>query len=412
MHMKILFIHQNFPGQFRHLAPALAELGHQVAALSINQPKEQLRGVSVVRYAVRAPANKASTTENPGLSEWDVKVLRGQSAAEAMQELERQGFVPDIVFAHPGWGEALFVKDVFPETKLLVYTEYFYGAPDGDYCFDPEFSKPSLSSAQQATLKNTHLLHALSACDGALSPTAFQKMQHPRWAQERITVIHDGIDTEHFRPDPATWVSLKSAKLTLRPGDEVVTFVARQLEPYRGYHVLMRSLPLLQKLRPNARIVIVGEDGVSYGNAPPNGETWKSVFLKEVAGNLDMRRVHFVGRLPHPLLTRLMQVSAAHVYLTYPFVLSWSLLEAMSIGALIIGSNTLPVQEVIEHERNGLLTDFFDPQGLAHTVADALDNSEKLAHLRVAARETIVSKYDLRSICLPGQIGFVLNEPR
>jgi glycosyltransferase involved in cell wall biosynthesis len=198
----------------------------------------------------------------------------------------------------------------------------------------------------------------------------------------------------------------------LRPGDEVVTFVARQLEPYRGYHVLMRSLPLLQKLRPNARIVIVGEDGVSYGNAPPNGETWKSVFLKEVAGNLDMRRVHFVGRLPHPLLTRLMQVSAAHVYLTYPFVLSWSLLEAMSIGALIIGSNTLPVQEVIEHEINGLLTDFFDPQGLAHTVADALDNSEKLAHLRAAARETIVSNYDLKSICLPGQIEFVMNDTR
>lgn len=222
-------------------------------------------------------------------------------------------------------------------------------------------------------------------------------------------MIHDGIDTERFRPDPNARVSLSSAGITMKPGDEVVTFVSRQLEPYRGYHIFMRALPELQRLRPNARIVIVGSDGVSYGAAPPQGKTWKGIFRDEVAARLDMRRVHFVGRLPHALLTQLMQVSAVYTYLTYPFVLSWSLMEAMSTGCLIVGSRTAPLQEVIRHGENGLLTDFFDHQALAHTVADALERRADLAHLRAAARATIVDRYDLRRHCLPAQKRFVLD---
>lgn len=406
--MRIIFIHQNFPAQFRHLAPALVALGHQVVALAANRPGEEIRGIRVIGYGERVAAHAHSLAGKPA-DDWQAKVIRGQAAADAMQALRDEGFVPDVVFAHPGWGESLFVRGVFPGTRFLVYAEYFYGATGGDVGFDPEFAANTPEDRQRVILKNTHLLHALSACDAALSPTGFQRLQHPDWAQEKIRVIHDGIDTERFKPDATAWVQLKSAGLTLHHGGELITFVARQLEPYRGFHVFMRALPLLQKLRPNARVIMVGGNGVSYGRAAPAGESWRSVLMREVGSRLDMSRVHLVGKVPHGVLTRLLQVSAVHVYLTYPFVLSWSLLEAMSIGCLIVASDTAPVREVIKDGETGLLTDFFDSERLARRIAFALENRAELAHLRKAARASIQGRYDLRSICLPRQIDFVLG---
>lgn len=409
--MQIIFIHQNFPAQFRHLAPALAAGGHRVVALTVNGPGASLPGVRIVRYEDRLAAH-ARRQRNTMPDDWQSKVIRGTAAADAMQALRDEGFAPDVVFAHPGWGEALFVRTVFPSARLLVYAEYFYGTAGGDVGFDPEFSTVTPEGSQRLILKNTHLLHALNSCDAALAPTAFQRARHPDWAQDRISVIHEGIDTDLFKPDASAWVQLKSAGLTLRHGDEVITFVARQLEPYRGFHIFMRALPLIQKLRPNARVVLVGGDEVSYGAPAPGGESWRSVLLKEVGSRIDLTRVHFVGRVPHQRLTQLMQVSAVHVYLTYPFVLSWSLLEAMSIGCLIVASDTAPVREVITDGENGLLTDFFDPGQLAEQVAYALENRTHLAHLREAARASIQERYDLASICLPKQLEFVLGNGR
>ena len=223
-------------------------------------------------------------------------------------------------------------------------------------------------------------------------------------------VVHDGIDTARFVPDPKATVRLRAAGLTLRPGDEVLTFVARELEPYRGYHTFMRSLPHLLALRPQARVVIVGGDGASYGSPAPKGTTWKQHFLAEVADRIDMGRVHFVGKLPHEVLTQLMQVSAAHVYLTYPFVLSWSLLEAMSTGCVIVGSDTAPLREVITHGKNGFLTDFFDPQALARQAAHALEHRHDMGAIRAAARQTVVASHDLKTHCLPAWTRFVLGE--
>jgi glycosyltransferase involved in cell wall biosynthesis len=401
---KYLFIHQNFPGQFRHLAPALAAQGHEVIGLGMCEPAVATPGVRYVRHAVAAGADRAVPHQ---LKDLQSKVLRGESAAAALQALKDDGYRPDVVFVHPGWGEALFVKDVFPEAKLLIYAEYYYQADGGDAFFDPEFSRPSAAAAQRLRLRNTHLLHAMSAADGALSPTTFQRDRHPAWFRERISVIHDGIDTDRFRPDAHAAVQLRSAGLTLRAGDEVVVFVARQLEPYRGYHIFMRALPELLRRRPNARVVIVGDDGVSYGAHPPKGKTWKQIFLDEVAGRLDGGRVHFVGKVPHAVLTQLMQVAAVYTYLTYPFVLSWSLMEAMSCGCLIVASRTAPVEEVVEHGHNGLLVDFFDHQALVATVADALERRAELQHLRDAARQTIVERYDMRRHCLPALLDFV-----
>jgi glycosyltransferase involved in cell wall biosynthesis len=412
--MRFLFAHQNFPAQFRHVAAALAARGHDVVALGVHR-REPIPGVRHVLY--REPRHKPGVPQDPdakarpwlapAVDELNDKWGRGDAAARAMEVLRKSGFVPDVVVVHSGWGEATFVKDVFPAARMVVYAEYYYGGDGGDFGFDPEFSKPTLGGRHRVLVKNTHLLHALSACDAALTPTEFQKSRHPAWAHSKMHVIHEGIDTQRFRPDENARVHLRGAKLSLRPGDEVVTFTVRHLEPYRGYHVFMRALPLLQKLRPNARVVLAGGNGCSYSAPPPPGENWRDIFLKEVQPKLDMSRVHFVGTLPHDVLTQLMQVSALHVYLTYPFVLSWSLMEAMSVGCLILGSDTAPVREVIRHGENGLLTDFFDAERLAHAAADALARRGDLAPLRQAARHTIVTGYDLQNHCLPSQIALL-----
>jgi glycosyltransferase involved in cell wall biosynthesis len=401
--MRFLFVHQNFPGQFRHVSTALAARGHEVVALGVNRAAEEFPGVRHLLYPQPTLDAKESSPHHlaGAFDEMRSKILRGDAAARAMDGLRAQGFVPDVVVAHPGWGEALFARDVFPQARLVVHAEYYYGAASGDSGFDPEFSRETLQSRERVHIKNTHLLHALSDCDLALSPTQFQKEQHPAWAQGRIRVVHEGIDTARFTPNPGASLTLQNAGVSMKHGDEVVTFVVRQLEPYRGYHIFMRALPLLQQLRPNARFVLVGGDGVSYGASPPPGQTWKNIFLSEVQSRLDMSRVHFVGRVPHNVLTELMRVSALHVYLTYPFVLSWSLLEAMSIGCLVLGSDTAPVREVIEHGRNGMLTPFFDVEALARNAADALERRAELTPLREAARKTVVDGYDLQSRCLP-----------
>ncbi len=406
--MRFLFIHQNFPGQFTFVARALAARGHEVVALGVNKAPE-LKGVRYVQHRPEPlPSLPGAQPLIGALNEWHVKVARGHSAAAAMRGLRGEGFVPDVVAVHPGWGEALFVRDVFPKARMLAYAEYFYGTEGGDTDFDPEFADGAGPyDGERLHIKNTHLLHALSDCDVALSPTEFQRSRHPAWAQPRIKVIHDGIDTTHFKPNPQATLQLAKAGRKFQAGDEVITFVARQLEPYRGYHVFMRALPLLQQLRPNAHVVIVGGEGASYGAQPPAGKTWRGIFLDEVGAKLDMQRIHYVGQVPHQVLTGLMQVSAAHVYLTYPFVLSWSLLEAMSIGCLVVGSDTAPLREVVQDGVNGLLVDFFDHEALARRVADALERRAQLQPLRDAARDTVVRRFDLRTHCLPALVGLL-----
>jgi glycosyltransferase involved in cell wall biosynthesis len=242
---------------------------------------------------------------------------------------------------------------------------------------------------------------ALLDADRGVAPTEWQASRFPEPLRSKITVIHEGIDTDLVRPSARAEVRSRRNGLALRSGDEVVTFVSRNLEPHRGYHIFMRALPAILERRPNARAVIVGGDQASYGPPPASGKSWKQVMLDEVRNRLDLSRVHFLGRIPHHALVQLPQVSAAHVYLTYPFVLSWSMLDAMSAGALVIGSHTPPVEEVIEHGKNGILCDFFDTGGIADAVVDALANPERYNALRRAGRRTIEERFDLRRICLP-----------
>jgi glycosyltransferase involved in cell wall biosynthesis len=374
-----------------------------VLALGIQGPG--VPGIQMLRYKVAPPAQP---TPMPLLKDFETKTVRGAACGDAMAQLKQQGFVPDVIVAHPGWGEALFCKDVWPQARLVVFAEFFYAAEGADHGFDPEFPDDSLAMRAKIRIKNTVHLHALSSADAGYAPTHWQQSQVPPEYRSKIGVIFDGIDTDVVAPDAGASVTLAGGRV-LTVADEVITFVNRNLEPYRGFHVFMRALPAMLAARPNAQVLIIGRDDVSYGVKPAEGGTWREKMLKEVGEHLPLDRVHFLGGLPYADYLKVMQISSCHVYLTYPFVLSWSCLEAMSVGKVVVGSRTPPVQEVIEHGQNGLLFDFFDVQGLAKQVVDVLGKPEAHRLMGQNARDSVIARYDLRRKCLPEQLALVLG---
>jgi glycosyltransferase involved in cell wall biosynthesis len=401
---KFLFIHQNFPGQFVHVAKALAERGHEVVALGILG--RDVQGVRYVRYTAKAPSRNS---ELDLVRDMEVKVARGAACAAAMQRLQKEGFTPDVIVAHPGWGEALFCKDVWPRARLVMFAEFFYNAEGADFLFDAELTSDNVLQRAHLRLKNTVHLHALAAADVIYAPTEWQRARLPAAYRERTQVMFDGIDTELAAPNPNAAITLQRAQRTLTRRDEVITFVNRNLEPYRGFHVFMRALPAILEQRPNAHCVIVGRDSVSYGSPPAGGGTWREAMLREVGDRLPKDRLHFVGGLPYADYLKVLQVSSCHVYLTYPFVLSWSCMEAMSAGCTLVASRTGPVQEVIDHDRTGRLVDFFDTAGIANEVGGVLENPQRYAGLGQQARRLMRERYDLRTNCLPGQLRILLS---
>jgi glycosyltransferase involved in cell wall biosynthesis len=398
--MNILFLHQNMPGQFLHLAPALARDPANRVVFLTRSRRGELPGVRRVTYQ---PARTARAGTHHYVRLYENSVLHGQQVVRACLDLARDGFRPDLVIAHPGWGEALFLRDLYPRAALLNYCEFYYHGRGADVGFDPEMPA-DLDAICRARARNAHLLLSLEACDRGLSPTLWQRDRHPAALRDKISVIFDGIDTGIVRPDPAARFALPDGGV-LTASDEVVTYIARNLEPYRGFPSFMRALPHLLAARPKAQVVIVGGDEVSYGQAAPGGETWRARMLAEI-GPLDPARVHLLGRLDYRRYLSLLQVSAAHVYLTVPFVLSWSCMEALAAGCAVIGSRTPPVQEVIEHGRNGWLVDFLDPPAIAAQVAAVLADRAGQAAIRARARETVLARYALAD-CLPAQLRLV-----
>ncbi len=405
--MKLLFIHQNFPGQFKFLAPALAQRGHQVVAMTMQKTEQrQWQGVQLVPYA----ATRGSTPGvHPWVSDFETKTIRGEACFRAALALKAQGFTPDTIIAHHGWGESLFLKEVWPQAKLGVYCEFFYRADGADVGFDPEFPVTDAGEPCRMRLKNLNNLLHFDIADAGLSPTHWQASTFPQPFRDRIHVVHDGIDTDAVAPNPSVRLSLAHGRVLSRE-DEVVTFVNRNLEPYRGYHIFMRALPELLRRRPNAQVLIVGGDGVSYGARAPDGQSWKDIYAREVRPQIpdtDWARVHFLGNLPYQHFIPLLQLSTVHVYLTYPFVLSWSLLEAMSAGCAIVASNTAPLREAIRHDDTGRLVDFFDAAALADEVCTLLAEPTQRQRLGTNARAFAQAHYDLKTHCLPGQIAWV-----
>ncbi|MFD1508975.1 glycosyltransferase [Lacimonas salitolerans] len=406
--MDILFIHQNFPGQYKHLAPALAKAGHRCIALTLRVKEATTwNGVRVIPYAVKRGSGQ---NVHPWVVDFETKVVRAEACFAAARQLREQGFTPDIIVAHPGWGESMFLRDVWPSARIGLYQELYHRATWPHLNFDPEFEKGDPDAGLlRIRLKNLNNLVHLPVGDMGISPTEFQANTFPSPYREKISVIHDGIHTDQVVPNADAVLELPDGSKVTR-NDEVITFVNRNLEPYRGYHIFMRALPQLLKERPNAQVLIVGGDEVSYGSSPPKGQTWKQIFIDEVRGKIstpNWSRVHFLGRIPYDQFLSLLQVSRVHVYLTYPFVLSWSLFEAMSVGAAIVASDTGPLHEAITPGKTGDLVDFFDGDALVAQVSALLDDPERRAAYGGAARDFVRSNYDLSTICLPRQMDWI-----
>jgi glycosyltransferase involved in cell wall biosynthesis len=401
--LRALFVHQNFPGQYAHLCPALAARDGVEVWAAGEREGYAAPGVRYVAYGKpRGPGDQTHRY----IRNYEGHIRRGQLLANALVQLrDKEGLRPDVIVCHPGWGEGLFLKDVFPRARTLYYWEFYYNSHGQDLGFDPA-QAVGLDDAARVRVMNSTQLTSLQAADWGVSPTRWQWSRYPDWARARMSVLHEGVDTASCAPRPGTVYTTPEGR-AFRKGDPVISYVARNLEPYRGFPSFLRALALMQAERPDLHAVIVGGNEISYGKRPEDGSTWKEKMLAELAGRLDLSRVHFVGRVKLETLHDIFRVTAAHVYLTYPFVLSWSMLEAMSCGALVVGSDTPPVAEVIAHGVTGLLVPFFEPEAIARQVLAVLSDPDGHATLAETGRAHVRARYDLVKVCLPKQLDLV-----
>ena len=394
---RILFVHQNMPGQYRELLDFLrAQGGHELVFLTQRRNHPEVEGVRKVVYRPhRVPAKDAY-----GLSKtWEEATGYGYGAAQAAQALRGEGFTPDVILGHTGWGELLFMKQVWPDVPILGFFEYYYREHGGPVNFDPEDpsneATPYLLAARNAVPN-----HNIQVVDRGLAPTRWQRDCFPESFHDKLYVCHDGIRTDRLTPDPDVSLHLGRAGRITRE-DEIFTYVARNMERTRGFHTFMRALPDILAARPKARALIVGGSGTSYGRASTAEGGFRAEMEAEIGDRVDWDRVHFLGKVPYDSFRRIVQISRCHIYLTMPFVLSWSLLEAMAMEATIVASDVPPVREALTHGETGLLVDFFRPDQLAAQVTDVLADPAAHARLGPAARRHVVETYDFLNVCLP-----------
>ena len=396
--MRFLFLHSNFPAQYRHVALALTKDKNNQVVFGTKNRDTNLSGIY---KAIFEPSRNPHPATHHYVRPLESAVLHGQAVFKLIEKLKAQGFVPDVICGHSGWGPTLFIKDAFPDTPLICYFEWFYHAHGSDADFDP--AEPlNIDDMARIRIKNAPILIDLYSCDRGLSPTNWQRAQFPSEFHHKISVLHDGVDTEYFKPNPGAKLVLEN--LDLSHVDELVTYVARGMEPYRGFPQFIEAIAYLQEQRPNCHVVIVGDNRVCYGKSLADGSSYKDLMLKKVP--LDLSRVHFTGSLPYGQYLQVIQASSVHVYLTRPFVLSWSMLEAMSTGCLIVGSDTAPVTEIIKDGENGLLVDFFSPKKIANRIDEVLNHPTQMSEIRNQARNTILERYALADL-LPQHIQLI-----
>jgi len=400
---RVLFIHNGSPGRFRFLAEALGSRGWNCAHVgphdATDLPHTRTRRWNLARSSTRGIFEIATRAE--------ADLMRAKLAAEKAVEFKQEGFVPDVIIGHPGWGEMALLPEVYPGVRQIQIGEFYYRTSGTDAGFDPEFGELSFEQKLREHARNAVLALSLADAHRIVSPTRFQAGTFPDIFQPRISVIHEGIDTDVARPGLADSVTRQDG-LELTRHTPLVTFINRRFEPLRGFHIFMRALPRFLKAMPTAHVILVGADDAGvYGARPKEHASWKATLMAEVGADIDLDRVHFVGKLGYGALLRLFSVSTAHVYLTYPFVLSWSLLDAMSCGALVIGSDTAPVREVVRDGENGFLVDFFDPAALADKLTEVCGKPDGYADIRHAARQTVISSYDQKAVCLPAWLKLV-----
>ncbi|WP_275788394.1 glycosyltransferase [Pararhizobium gei] len=394
----ILVVHQNYPGQYREIVPRLIRSGgNKVSFLTqrrdVTAPEDHFVGVYKSSHIPAATAWKYSTWYETALG-------NAVGAARACKLLKDNGFVPDIVTGHANWGELIFIQDIWPNVPIIGYFEYYFIAEGGLVGYDPEFREPP-DMAPRLFANNAPTYLTYERCIAGISPTQWQKDTHPPSLQGKLNVIHDGIRTDRLIPDHHSDTKIEIGDTTFARGEEIVTYIARNLEPARGFHVMMRALPRLQSLRPNARVAIIGGDGVSYGSKLPAGQTFRARLVAELGDRVDWSKVHFLGQIPYRDLMALIRLANCHIYLTAPFVLSWSLLEAMALQKTVVATNVAPVREVITHGSTGFLIDYFKPEDLAEQVADVLAHHDNYRSVGVAARELVVRDYDFHHSRFP-----------
>jgi glycosyltransferase involved in cell wall biosynthesis len=392
----ILFVHNNFPAQFGFLAERLVRDGHRVAAVGSKTARD-MQGVTVMRWMLRRGSTPGILKE---ATRAEADMIRAGAALAAATKLTAGGFTPDLVIGHPGWGETLYLRALWPNAKTILYAETFYDAYGTDVGFDPEFIDATLEIRSNRIAKGATLALGYTHADRLVAPTPFQASSLPGVFSHRMSVIHEGVDTQRIRPRPDAVVELDGMRFSRdRP---FVTFVNRTIEPLRGGHSFFRAIPKILADTRDTHIVIIGsESGRGYGAPPPPDRTWKDVFWDEIKSEIDTSRVHFVGTIQNDKLNALMSVSSAHVYLTYPFVLSWSLLEAMASGAFVVASDTAPLHDVIVDGETGVLVDFFSPSAIADAVIAGIQSPNRFEGMRRAARDFVVSRFDRATVCLP-----------
>jgi len=399
--MKLLFVHQNMPGQYREILTWLAAQGRHELVFLTQRPNIQIKGVKTVTYRVHHQASKDSY----GLSkDWEDAAGAGLGAAMALRSFEKSdGFKPDIVIGHTGWGELLFVKEIWPDVPVIGFFEYFYNTTGGLVGFDPD--SPSNDQAGFfAKARNTVPYASIESVDLGHVPTYWQRDRFPASFHDRMYTCHDGIRTDRLLPDPKASIGLGRLEHPLTRADEVVTYVARNMERARGFHIMMRALPQILKDRPKARVLMIGGNETSYGPESKHSNGLRGEMEEELGDSVDWNRVHFLGKVPYDDLCRIIRISRCHIYLTMPFVLSWSLLEAMSMQATVVAADVAPVREAVTHGETGMLVDFFDVQALASQVVDVLENPGTYTHLGPNARAHVGETYDFLSRCLPEHI--------
>jgi glycosyltransferase involved in cell wall biosynthesis len=394
--VKFLFVHQNFPGQYLHIIRSLLKNNkirddaHEIVFMT-EPNNNHLFGVRKVTYA-RPPEPSGSVHRDA--SDFELAMRRAEAAAIGAHKIKMLGFTPDIIIGHHGWGELLNLGDVFPGVPMLGYFEFYYRTENADVNCDPEFPL-SVDHFGGVRAKNAVNLQAFALQQHGQVPTGWQLSTYPEWARASLHLLEEGVDLTLCRPDAAAYrKTLKIGDMRVAPGQKLVTYVARNLEPYRGFHTVMRALPAILNARPDAVVSVVGGDEVSYGAAHPNGP-WREVMLAELRGQLDLSRVHFHGKIPYEKHLKLLQRSDAHVYLSYPFVASWSLREALACGCVVVGGDTPTVTEFVRHDENGMIVPFLDSASIAQMVLRVLQDDSLAARLRVMARADAVQRLDL-----------------
>jgi len=388
-----LFVHQNFPGQYYHLIRSLLRKKSNRLVFISEPNTNRLAGVQRVFY--QAPKAEPEQT-HPNARDWDAAARRAELVAKTAANLKRLGFLPDVIIGHHGWGELLDLPDVFPGVPILGYFEFYYDPAGQDVGYDPEFPVPS-DRFPRIRAMNVVNHQALGLRQHGQTPTRWQLTRYPDWAQTRIRLMPEGARLDLCRPEPeAATRPYELNGFAVSPKQKLVSFVCRNLEPYRGFHIMMRALPRLLRERPEVRVIMVGGDDVSYGAKLSHG-TWRELMQKELAGKYDESRVLFPGQVPYDAYVALLQRSDVHVYLTYPFVASWSLREAMACGCHIVAADVEPVSEFIADGQNGVLVPGLDPEAVAGAVAGALADKRRSKRLRAGARRFAETHLDMQT---------------